>query len=83
MKRANALATAFLQFRADQLEAQQNLVFGALDQQVSQAKQQVASLSKQISQLSAQPASPAQRAKLTNLAGKRDQARTALTALER
>ena len=79
--RARALATAFLQYRANQLEAQQNLVFGSLEQQVSQAKQQIAALNGQISQVSAQPPSPAQRAKLTNLTGRRDQARTALTAL--
>ena len=71
---ANALAAAFLRFRADQLEAQQKLVFRALDQQVSQAKQQVASLRKQISQVSAQPPSPAQQAKLSSLRAKRSQA---------
>ena len=81
MERARALAAAFLQYRADQLEAQQNLLFGALKQQVSQAKQHLAALNNQISQVSAQTASAAQRAKLTNLAGKRDQARTALTTL--
>ena len=81
MERARALAAAFLQYRADQLEAQQNLLFGALEQQVSQAKQHLAALNNQISQVSAQTASAAQRAKITNLAGKRDQARTALTTL--
>ena len=79
--RARALATAFLQYRADQLGAQQNLVFGSLKQQVSQAKQQIAALNGQISQVSAQPQSSAQQARLTNLTGRRDQARTALTAL--
>ena len=56
VKRASALAAAFLRFRANQLEAQQKLVFRALDQQVTQAKQQVASIRKQISAVSAQPA---------------------------
>ena len=79
--RARALATAFLQYRANQLEAQQNLVFGSLEQQVSQAKQQIAALNGPIAQVSAQPPSPAQRANLTKLTGRRDQARTALTAL--
>jgi capsular polysaccharide biosynthesis protein len=79
--RARALAAAFLQYRADQLDAQQKLVFGALEQQVSQAKQQLAALNNQISQVSAQTPSPAQRARLTRLEGKRDQARSALTAL--
>ena len=79
--RARALATAFLQYRADQLEAQQNLVFGSLENQVSQARQQIAALSTQISQVAAQPPSPAQRSKLTKLNGRRDQAHTALVAL--
>ena len=79
--RAHALATTFLQYRAQQLEAQQNLVFSSLENQVSQAKQQIAALSSQISQVSAQPPSPAQRAKLTKLTGQRDQARTSMTAL--
>ena len=57
MERARALAAAFLQYRADQLEAQQNLLFGALEQQVSQAKQHLAALNNQISQVSAQTAS--------------------------
>ena len=82
VRRANALATEFLRFRADQLQAQQQLVFTALDQQITQAKQQVESISEQISQLSAQPASPAQQAKLSALRAQRDQANSDLTALE-
>ncbi|HEY1345426.1 MAG TPA: hypothetical protein VGF54_10605 [Streptosporangiaceae bacterium] len=82
VKRAGALATAFLRYRADQLKAQQKLVFQGLDQQVAQAKQQVASIRKQISAVSAQPPSAAQRAKLTTLRAERGQATGALAVLQ-
>ena len=82
VKRARALAAAFLRYRADQLEAQQRLVFRGLDQQVAKAKQQVASIRKQISTVSAQPSSAAQRAKLTTLQAERGQATSALAVLQ-
>ena len=78
VRRANALATEFLTFRADQLRAEQRLEFTALDQQVTQQKQQLASISQQISQLSAQPAS-SQRARLS---AQRAQGQKDLVALE-
>ena len=52
--RANAVASAFLKFRADELHAQQNLVLQSLDQQINQAKQRVNSIDAQISQLPSQ-----------------------------
>ena len=67
MRRASALTTAFLQFRASYLENQQQLEAATLDQQVSQAKQQVDSINQQISQMSTQPASSAQQSKLSSL----------------
>jgi capsular polysaccharide biosynthesis protein len=82
VKRAGALAAAFLRYRADQLKAQQKLVFRGLDQQVAKAKQQVASIRKQISTVSAQPPSAAQRAKLTTLQAKRGEATSALAVLQ-
>jgi hypothetical protein len=82
VKRAGALASAFLNYRGQQLEAQQKLVFQGLDQQVAQAKQQVASIRKQISQVSAQPPSAAQRTKLTTLQAQRGQATSALAVLQ-
>ena len=82
VRRANALATEFLQFRAEQLQAQQQLVLAALNQQITQAQQQVASLARQIANVSAQAASPAQRAKLKDLRAQRRQANDALTGLE-
>jgi capsular polysaccharide biosynthesis protein len=82
VRRANALATEFLTFRADQLDAEQQLEFTTFDQQVTQDKQRVASISKQISQVSAQPASPSQRARLSALREQGTRASTDLAALE-
>ncbi len=82
VRRANALATGFLTFRAGQLEAEQKLEFTALEQQITQDKQRVAAISKQISQLSAQPASSSQRARLGALRAQDDRANNDLTALE-
>ena len=67
MLRASALATAFLQFRTNYLENQQQLDETELNQRVSQAKQQVDLINRHISQVSAQPSSPAQQAKLSSL----------------
>jgi capsular polysaccharide biosynthesis protein len=67
VSRASAWATAFLQFRADYLRSQQQLLASQADQQVKQAQQRLASIGGQITEVSAQPASSAQKAKLTNL----------------
>jgi capsular polysaccharide biosynthesis protein len=79
--RTNGLATAFLQFRAEQAQAQQQHVLAALQAQVSQAKQQINAMSRQINRLSAQPASPKQQAALSALQAERTQAQTQLPAL--
>ena len=76
VRRASALATEYLTFRAGQLRAEQQLQFTAFEQQVSQNKQQLASISKQLSQL---PASSPQRARLVAL---RAQGDSDLIALE-
>jgi capsular polysaccharide biosynthesis protein len=76
VRRANALATEYLAFRATQLRAAQQLQFTAYDQQVNQDKQNLASISKQLSQL---PASSSQRARLVAL---RAQGDSDLVALE-
>ncbi len=73
VSRANAVAAAFLQFRASQMEAAQNLLVNSLEQQVAQAKQTVASINSQISQVSAQPSS-AQASELKNLRAQLSQA---------
>ena len=67
VSRANAVAAAFLQFRASQMETSQQLLLKSLTQEVSQARQNVGSINSQISQLSAQPTSSAQQSQLKNL----------------
>ena len=61
--RANAVASAFLRFRASELQDQQNLVQQALNQQVNLTTQRLDSINAQISRL----ASPAQQAQLGKL----------------
>ena len=79
--RANAVATAFLQVRADELLNEQKLTRASLAQQIGQVKQDISSLNSQISQLSAESVSPAQQSQLSSLQAKRSQATTTLTAL--
>ncbi len=79
---ANALATEFLQFRTNLLQAQQQKVLAGLDQQISQAKQNIAAIGTQIDHISAQPASAAQQANLSTLKNQRSQAQAALDTLE-
>ena len=74
VSRANAVAAAFLQFRASEMETAQNLLVRLLEQQVAPAKQNVASINSQISQASAQPSSTAQEATLKNLRDQLSQA---------
>ena len=74
VSRANAVAAAFLQFRASQMKTAQNLLVKSLEQQVVQARQTVASINSQISQVSAQPSSAAQASELKNLRAQLSQA---------
>lgn len=78
---ANAVAAAFLSFRADQLREQQRLQAAALDQQVTEGQQHVKSITEQISQLSAQPASPSQQTTLSSLRAQSELANSDLAAL--
>ena len=78
VSRANAVAAAFLQFRASEMETAQNLLVNSLEQQVAPAKQNVASINSQISQASAQPSSTAQEATLKNLRDQLSQAKQQL-----
>jgi capsular polysaccharide biosynthesis protein len=82
VSRANAIAAAFLSFRAGQLEAAQRIVLGSLGQQINSAKQKVQSLSGQITRLSAQRPSPVGRAALTRLRAERSHSASALARLE-
>jgi capsular polysaccharide biosynthesis protein len=82
VRRANALAQAFLTFRADELQTQQQLESAGYDQQITQVKNHIKSISDQISQLAAQPVSSSQQAKLSALRAQRDGANSDLTALK-
>ena len=81
-RRANVVAAEFLTFRAGKLAAEQRLEFTALDQQVTQDKQNLASISKQISQVSAQPKSASRRARLSVLQQQGTRASNDLAVLE-
>jgi capsular polysaccharide biosynthesis protein len=75
---ASAVATAFLQFRAREMESEQKLVLASLNQQADQAQQHLNSINAQISQLSAQASSPAQQSQLNRLRAEAAQAESAL-----
>jgi capsular polysaccharide biosynthesis protein len=79
---AEAVAAAFLQFRADEMQAEQKLLLASLDQQVSQASHRVSSIGTQISQLSAQSTSSGQQSQLQNLRAERTQATAQLLNLQ-
>lgn len=81
VQRARVLGPVFLQYRAKQLESQQALEFKSLDDQVSQARQHVGSISRDISQTSAQPTSRAQQSRLRSLRAQRTQAINNLNVL--
>ena len=80
--RSKALAVQFLQFRAAQLQTQQQLLVAGLQQQLSQARQNIASLTTQIGALSAQPVSAARQAESSKLTTQRTDAITALSILQ-
>jgi capsular polysaccharide biosynthesis protein len=74
VRNASAVATAFLQFRAQEMQSEQKLVLASLNQQLSQAQQKLSSINAEISQESAQPASAAQQSRLTTLRAQATQA---------
>ena len=80
--RADAVATEFLRYRAEQLNSAQQQVFIALDQQVNQAKQGISTIKKKISGLSGQSRSAAQEGTLTKLRAQLSQANSALIVLQ-
>ncbi len=80
--RANAVANAFLKFRADEMEGEQNLVLGSLNQQINQAKQLISSIGAQISQVSSQPTSPTQQSQISSLRAEQTNATATLTTLQ-
>jgi capsular polysaccharide biosynthesis protein len=81
--RAGAVAKAFLEFRASELQGQLNLELQSLNQQIDQAKKQVSSIDTQISQASSRSVSSSQlsqlRTKQTNAENTLDSLRQAVT----
>jgi capsular polysaccharide biosynthesis protein len=82
VNRANALATEYLQFRAQLVETEQKLMLNSLNQQLNQDKQNLESINAQISQVSAQPSTSAQQSQLASLQKQKAQAGAALTQLQ-
>jgi len=82
VSRANALATAFLQFRTNLVDTAQNLVVRTLQQQIQEAQQRVSSINAQLSQAEAQPQSSAQQAEVKSLQAQANQATGALAAIQ-
>lgn len=80
--RANAVAKAFLTFRANEMQGQEQLVLQSLNQQINQTKQRIDSIGAQISQLSGQPASPTQQSQLGRLRTEQTAAETTLNDLQ-
>jgi capsular polysaccharide biosynthesis protein len=79
VRRASALATAFLQVRTQMLQAQQKQQATSLNQQISQAQQRLDSINSEISRVAAQPTSPTQQAELSKLRLEGNYANTTLT----
>ena len=80
--RANALAAAFLQFRAAYVQTQQDELVTELSQQQKQAQQRLDAVNLQISQLPAQPSSPAEQANLRKLQAQQKDATNALAEMK-
>ena len=79
--RANALASAFLQFRTTYVQTQQAELVAGLNQQLKQAQQRLDSTNLQISQLPA-PSSPAEQANLRKLQAQQKDASNALAEVK-
>jgi capsular polysaccharide biosynthesis protein len=87
VSRANAIASAFLAFRADQLQKQQKLQFAALDDSVNQSQRRVESINARISQITDsqitdQPPLDSQQTQLKKLQDDRNQAKSELSVLQ-
>ena len=79
---ASAVGNAFLKFRADELQEQNNLVLQSLEVQVNQAKQRVNSINAQLSQLPSQSTSPTQESQISKLRVEQTSATAALSGLQ-
>jgi capsular polysaccharide biosynthesis protein len=76
LQRASALAAAFLQFRADYLDSQQQIQVTLAEQQVTQAQQKLSSIDRQIAEL------PASSPELSGLQAQQTTAQNALGAAQ-
>ena len=74
MQRASALATAYLQYRAQYVRAQEQELFNQLDQQYNAAEQRLKSIDAQLGQLPSVLTS-AQKTQFYNLQGQQDEQR--------
>jgi capsular polysaccharide biosynthesis protein len=76
VRQANAVAQAFMAFRATQLRAYQNLTVSSLEQQVMAGKSRISSLQSQVDQLKAITSPTAEEAqRLVNVSGQLSNAR--------
>jgi capsular polysaccharide biosynthesis protein len=82
LDRTSALASAFLKFRANQLQVQQQAVLNSLNTEITTAEQRVESISKQINQVTAELPSSARTAKLASLDNQRTAAETTFSTLQ-
>ena len=82
MSRANAIANAFLQFRARQETSAQQVLVRSLEQELGQATQTEQNLSSQISRVQAEPSSPSRQTKLKSLQNEHKQALINLGVLQ-
>lgn len=82
LNEANAVATAFLQFRANLEITEQKIAVSSFVQQASQARHQVQSLTKQIADLKGQASAAGSQSTLTSLENRLGQANNALTNAE-
>ena len=82
VSRANAIANAFLQFRARQEKSAQQVLIRSLEQELGQATQTEQDLSSQISRVQAERSSLARQAKLKSLQNEHKQALINLGVLQ-
>ena len=80
--RANAVASAFLEFRAHEMQGELNQVTQSLNQQINQARQNVSSIGAQVSRLAGQPSTPTQQSQLSSLRAEQTSATGALASLQ-
>ena len=75
VQRASALATAFLQYRAQYARTQEQQQFAQLHQQYNAAQQRLQSINAQLSQLPSTQPTPAQKAEFNHLQGQQAEQR--------